>query len=231
MRLMLNGIATFISSFAVVEIGVAIVLLLSGFGLPVPEDIPLLLGGFFCSEAGGSLSRLIVMIPLTYGAVMTADLMVFWLGWRYGQQVIALPILNHLLSPARLEKAEQTFARHGGKTLFAARFMPGLRSAVFIAAGICRTPRWKMVVFDGTAALLSVPLWVLAGYYFGENIPDVLHFASHVKGILFGLAAAAVLSYVLYRLRQHRLREKPQTDGRRLMPSKVEPDSAGDAGL
>lgn len=228
---MLNGIATFISSFAVVEIGVVVVLLLGGFGLPIPEDVPLLLGGFFCSEAGGSLSRLVVMIPLTYGAVMAADLMVFWLGWRYGQHAIALPILNHLLSPARLEKAEQTFARHGGKTLFAARFMPGLRSAVFIAAGICRTPPWKMVVFDGTAALLSVPLWVLAGYYFGENIPDILHHVAQVKGIVFAIFAAIVLSYVLYRLRQHRLKETTQANGVRLMPAKAEPDSAGDAGL
>jgi membrane protein DedA with SNARE-associated domain len=201
---MLNGILHIVSVFPFVEVGIVAVLLLSGFGIPIPEDIPLLLGGFFCSKTGGALSHLWLMIPLTYAAVIGADLIVFSLGWRFGRHVIALPVLRHILIPARIARAEEVFARHGGKTLFAARFMPGLRSAVFISAGICRTPLWKMLVFDGGAGLLSVPLWVWVGYAFGEHIPQIHAYASRIKTVLLIAVALIVLVALVYQLRQHR---------------------------
>ena len=112
--------------------------------------------------------------------------------------MIDLPLLHEIISPARLEKAQQSFHNHGGKTLATARFLPGLRSAVFIAAGIFRIPLWKMLVFDGGAALVSVPLWVLAGYFFGEHIPQILEYARQVKEWLFGLVVAAIAATLLY---------------------------------
>ena len=68
---------------------------------------------------------------------------------------------------------------------------------MFIAAGIFRIPLWKMLVFDGGAALISVPLWVLAGYFFGEHIPQILEYARHVKEWLFGLVLAAIAGVAL----------------------------------
>jgi membrane protein DedA with SNARE-associated domain len=201
---MYDEILALISVFALAEIGVVAVLLLSGFGAPIPEDIPLLLAGFFCSEAGGRLSHLSMMLPLTYAAVLGADLIVYGLGRRYGRHVVELPFLRRLLTTARLEIAEQTFHEHGGKTLAIARFLPGLRSAVFITAGIFRIPLWKMVAYDGGAALISVPLWVFFGYFFGEHIPQILHYAGQVRLwlLLAGCGAATLVACRYFWLRQ-----------------------------
>ena len=201
---MYEGIRDFVLAFPVVEIGITAVLLISGLGVPIPEDIPLLLAGFLCSEHGGRLSHLSAMIPLTYCAVFGADLMVYGLGRRYGSHVIDFPVLRRIIVPERLAKAEQAVHQHGGKMLAVARFLPGLRSAVFITAGTFRVPLWKMVVFDGAAALASVPLWVLVGYHFGENIPQILRYANAVKGYLFVLVVAVTFALVLYFLRRER---------------------------
>lgn len=206
---MFDGIREFVIGFSFVELGVTAVLLLGGFGAPIPEDIPLLLAGFFCSEAGGRLSRLSVMLPLTYAAVLGADLIVFELGRRFGARVVYLPWLRRVLTESRLEKVSQTFHKHGGKTLAIARFLPGLRSAIFITAGVFRVPRWKMLVYDGTAALVSVPLWVLVGYACGEHIPQILNFAQELKAWLF-LAGFVALGFVLFR--QAFLRPAPRPD-------------------
>ena len=199
---MYDAVKEFVLAFPVVEVGIMLVLLVSGLGVPIPEDIPLLLGGFLCSEHGGRLSHLSVMIPLTYAAVFGADLMVYGLGRRYGSHVIEFPVLRRIVAPSRLARAERAVHRHGGKMLAVARFLPGLRSGVFITAGSFRVPLWKMVVFDGSAALASVPLWVLAGYHFGENIPRILRYAAAAQGYLFALTAVATLAVVVCFLRR-----------------------------
>lgn len=201
---MFQEIQDFITAFPVVEIGITAVLVLSGFGLPIPEDITLLLAGFFCSTVGGRLSHLWVMIPLTYFGVLGADLILYGLGRKYGPHVVELPLLRRFLTPARLEKAEHAFHQHGGKTLAVSRFLPGFRAAVFITAGTFRIPLWKILVFDGGAALASVPVWVIVGFFFGEYIPQILLYTNRVKGYLFTLAFVAALFALLYRFFRRR---------------------------
>ncbi len=148
-------------------LGVVLVLLASGFGAPIPEDLPLIVGGYLC---GIGKAKIGIMIPVVFVAVLGADLIVYFLGRRYGHHVPRLPLLRHYLSESRLAKAEISFHKHGGKTLFLARFMPGLRAPIYFSAGAFKLPFWKMLAFDGSAALLSVPIWLLVPYYFAEKV-------------------------------------------------------------
>lgn len=148
-------------------LGVVFVLLLGGFGAPIPEDLPLLLGGYLCGKGQADVT---IMLPVTLVAVLGADLMVYFLGRRYGHHVPKLPLLRRYLSEERLTRAELSFHKHGGKTLFLARFMPGLRTPIYFSAGAFKLPVWKMVLFDGSAALISVPVWVLLAWYLGKTV-------------------------------------------------------------
>ena len=51
-----------------------------------------------------------------------------------------------------------------------ARFMPGLRTPIFMTCGIYQVGFWKFLTLDGLAALISVPVWVYVGVIFGENL-------------------------------------------------------------
>jgi membrane protein DedA with SNARE-associated domain len=149
-------------------VGVAAVLLALGFGFPLPEDIPLLTGGYLC---GIGHTHIEIMMPVCLAAVLGADAILYYLGRRYGHHVPRLPVLRRYLTESRLAKAERTFHDHGGKALFVARFLPGVRSACFFTAGTFKIPFWKFMVYDGSAALISVPtlVWLgwLGGRYFG----------------------------------------------------------------
>ncbi len=168
-------------------VGVVVILLASGLGLPIPEDLPLLLAGYCC---GIGLADIRVMLPVAFLAVMGGDSIIYFMGRRYGHRVQRLRMLRRYLTPARLARAEMSFHAHGGKTLFLARFMPGLRAAVYFSAGAFKIPFWKILVFDGTAAILSVPLWVLVAWYFADDIETVRQWS---VGVQATLVAALVL--------------------------------------
>lgn len=180
---------------------VAGVLLLSGLGLPIPEDIPLLIGGWMC---GMGYANIWVMVPLGFVCVLGADLLVFLMGRVYGHHVPRLPVIRRYLTPARLAAAERSFQKHGGKTLFVARFLPGVRSAIYFTAGTFKISTWKMLAFDGLAALLSAPALVLVGYFGTRHFDKVKAF---VEGTQWAIAAVAILAtaaFIVWRLRKRR---------------------------
>jgi membrane protein DedA with SNARE-associated domain len=172
-------------------LGIALVLIGSGCGVPLPEDIPLLLGGAMCSRHTAEvmgLSRhahthLWIMIPLCLVSVVGGDMIIYCLGRRFGHHVPRVPLLRRFLTEPRLARAESVFHRHGGKTLAVARFLPGVRTPVFFTAGTFRIPWWKMLLFDGGAAMVSVPVWILVGFFFGEHMKEIAHEAKIVLTI------------------------------------------------
>ncbi|MCC7145749.1 MAG: DedA family protein [Phycisphaeraceae bacterium] len=181
-------------------LGVVLVLLASGFGLPLPEDLPLLIAGYLCAIG---TAELWLMIPITFLAVIGADIILFFVGRKFGQHATKLPLLRRFLDQRHLDKAERAFIKHGGKTLFVARFLPGVRSAVFFTAGACRTPVWKMVVFDGSAALISVPTIVTLGYLFAAEFDRIHEQIKDWEAIIVGTIVVGIVVMVIYqRLRR-----------------------------
>lgn len=185
-------------------VAVIVLLLLGGFGVPLPEDMPLILGGYFCYVYPEHLD-IWVMVPLCFGAVMAGDLIMYTLGRVWGDKVRDLPLLRRYLTADRLEKAQLKFHEHGGKALFIARFLPGLRTATFFSAGVFKIPAWKMLAFDGGAALLSVPALVVVPYLLGHYITQVKDLLKEAQLALVALLALMlVFYYVYYRLRSMR---------------------------
>jgi len=178
--------ATWIANFS--YFGVFAVLMLSGMGLPIPEDLPLLLGGYLCATGA---AQLWLMLPLTFITVVGADCVLYGLGRRWGQHVPRLPIISRFLDEKHLDRAQRSFHRHGGKTLFLVRFLPGVRAATYFTAGAFRIPFWKMLTADGLAALISVPVVVMVGWLFASHI-DLIRQLSRDAQI--ALAAGLVLS-------------------------------------
>ncbi len=178
------------------------ILLLSGFGLPIPEDIPLITAGVLCYN---EMADLPTMLVLTFIFVVGADLMLFCLGRQYGHHVPRLPLVRHYLTPARILRAEKYFVDHGGKTLFIGRVLPGLRAPIFFSAGVCRIPAWKMIVYDGSAAILSVPALVLLGYFGAEQIDKFRRWAAFGEWgivVLIVLGVACLVGWKVWRRRR-----------------------------
>lgn len=174
------------------------ILLLSGFGLPLPEDIPIIIAGYLC---GKGFANPWIMFPGVYFSILLADWFVFFLGRRYGHHVSRLPLLRRYLTGHRLARAEHMLHRHGGKYIFVARFMPGLRTPLYFSAGLFKIPHWKFLLIDATAVTVSVPLLFWLSYAFADHIDLVRQWAEEAQlaaAGLFILLVAAIVAWKVY---------------------------------
>ncbi len=202
-------------------LGLFSVLLAAGFGLPLPEDIPLILAGVCVSKGDAHLG---LMIATGLAGVMFGDSALFFLGRRYGVGILERRWFRRFARPWLVERAREKYARHGAKILFAARFMPGLRSILFLIAGTFRVPYWKLLAFDGSAALISVPAWILAGWYFSENL-DKLIADARLAGIVLGAVfVVALIGWIIWEYYHNlrRLRRETLVAGAELPASATE---------
>lgn len=185
------------------------VLLLTGFGLPLPEDLPIIVGGYLAATMEEVNPW--IMFAALFSAVMVADSIVFWLGRRYGHHVRRLPVIRRYLTDRNMARAENLLNKHGGKFVFMARFLPGLRTPAILTAGTFKVPYWKLLVYDGTAALVSVPVIFFLAYYFADQIDEVRKWLQDAQMTAFGIIALVVIVFIGLKLwlgRRRRIKEE-----------------------
>jgi membrane protein DedA with SNARE-associated domain len=156
------------------------VLLLCGFGLPLPEDIVLVTGGvlaWLASPLESPSFRTMVADPglhrmaaVGLAGILAGDSVIYWMGRRLGVRVAEFRLLRRLVPPDKLEEVEKRLRHRGKIVVVIARYLPGLRAPTYFTVGHSRLPYWQFLVFDGMAALVSAPLWVCLGFWFGDDI-------------------------------------------------------------
>ncbi len=178
----------------------SLIIVICGLGVPIPEDITLLTMGYltYLPMPDGSVrphASVVLAAAMGFVACMGGDGIMFAIGRRYGLSIVGHRPFRWLLTPERIENARQVVAKHGPKMLFAARFMPGLRSVGFFAAGSLGTPYVRFLTFDGLAAMISVPFLVFAGWYWGDRIDWAISQARRAEhGMLILILAVTALT-------------------------------------
>jgi len=147
------------------------VLLLCGLGLPIPEDIVLIAAGVLGESLGRSW---IEVSALMYAGVLGGDCITFFAGRHVGGWLLTSRWFQRIVSPDKQAKVAGFFHRYGPMGLFIGRFLPGLRAPIFFTAGSMKVPFWKMLLFDGVAALISVPVFVWLGHWLWAKFQDDL---------------------------------------------------------
>lgn len=167
----------------------------SGFGLPINEDILLLVAA--------ALTLKDVMDPLPLIAVgwcglLAADTLVFHWGRLLGVRLLRHRFMARWVPEARLVAMQNTMLRYGPGYIFLVRFMPGMRTALFFAAGSLKMPYRYMLVYDGAAALVELPLLVYAVRYVGGRWEEILALVQRFQGFLVPVIVLLVVVVWLY---------------------------------
>src|SRR5689334_12695210 len=131
-----------------------------GLGLPLPEDVPLLLGGYFV--ALGKMKLLWVAVVAWCG-IIAGDCVLYSLARRYGLNITRVPFVGKHVTKERILWAEQKFERWGVWVVGVCRMFAGVRGAMVIAAGAIRFNFLKFIIADGLAAIVSGGLFVFLG--------------------------------------------------------------------
>lgn len=184
------------------------VLLICGFGVPIPEDITLVAGGII---SGLGYTNVHWMFAVGMLGVLAGDGIMFTGGRVFGQRVLRFRLIAKVMTPERFVATQEKFARYGNWVLFVARFLPGLRSAIFLTAGMTRrVSYWRFLFMDGVAALISVPIWVYLGYYGARKREWLMSMVSRGQtGILIALVVGGLILGGIY---WHKKRSKLQTN-------------------
>ncbi len=186
-------------------IGLLALLVLCGLGLPIPEDIILLTTGVLVRESGGSW---LLASCVMYAGVLAGDSLAFLLGRHLGKRLLASRWALRFMPSCKQQRIEDLFRRYGSTVYFVARFLPGLRAAIFCSAGAMKAKYLRFVLFDGLAALVSVPLFVWLGHMlwgrFGNDVAKLNALLAQTHNITLGLTVGlvVVVGTVIWSLRR-----------------------------
>jgi membrane protein DedA with SNARE-associated domain len=134
---------------------------LENTGLPVPGETALLAGAALAHFGQLSLGRVIVT---AIAAAILGDNLGFFIGRHGGRRLAERHGWRVGLTPGRLLEFDRFFLRHGPKTVFAARFITGLRVVGAVLAGGSGMKWPVFLFFNATGAVVWCTAIASAGY-------------------------------------------------------------------
>jgi len=184
--------------------GLLTVLVLCGMGLPLPEDVILVAGGFLVHR--GVIQYPMTLIVALFG-VVAGDNCLFFLGRRFGTGLVAYLGIGRPRSRRQIDWLKDFMRRHGHRAILYARFVAGLRALVYLTAGSLGVNPLRFFLYDLTGAVISVPIMVTLGYLFGNELEAVLRYIGGFEKLLWILAllscAIIAMRTLIYTTREH----------------------------
>lgn len=188
-------------------LGIVVVLILTGSGLPIPEEIPIIAAGVASSV--GTLNPWWAFVCCLIGA-LAGDSVIYVIGYHFGHSLVTrYPRFAQLLHAEREARIEAMIRRHGLKVFFLSRFMVGVRAPVYLTAGILRMSFRRFILIDTVCATAVVGLFFGLGYAYGDRVTALIQLIRRSEiGLSLAVVTGAclVVCYYLWR-RRRRMRD------------------------
>ena len=210
-------------------LGILGTLLIAGFGFPIPEEIPIVTAGAFVGHdstedhnpelvgaiAGGPISYLVpprtgltkwyIMLPVCIFGVVLGDCVLFFAGRWFGPWILSRAwVQKRVLTPAKRAQIEANFEKRGVMILLGARLTPGIRTPVFIMAGVLRMPISRFLLADSLYAIPGVNLLFWLAYWFTDQFVETIKAVDTHRPLAIMVVLAAVCGIVLYKVLANR---------------------------
>lgn len=176
------GTASYVILFAIIfaETGLVFVPFLPGDSLLFAAGAFAALGSF----------NVVALLILLYVAAILGDTVNYWIGHFFGQKIIDNPKIP-FINQKHIDETQEFYKKHGGKTIFLARFVPIVRTFAPFVAGVGKMDYKKFIEYNLTGGFVWVVGFTLLGYFFG-NIPFVKDNFSVVVLAIIALSVAPI---------------------------------------
>lgn len=191
---------------------IVLFMILSAFGMPIPEEIVLISAGFVGHMAlhpedypppypGAPSVNIYVLAAVSFVAVVGADFLIYVLGKKFGPRMFKMKWFARLISENSLDRIQRWTRKYGAWAVFAFRFTPGVRFPGHLMCGAMGLSPWRFFGVDIIAAGISVPTQVLLVSLYGETI---LRYFGKFKIVLFSTFAVLLVVFLVYKFIQRR---------------------------
>ena len=172
----------------------------------IPSEIVLSYGGFMVGL--GHINFVGAVIAGTIGATI-AQLILYWIGSLGGRPFLKRYGKYLLIHKKHLDISEKWFEKYGGGVVFFARFVPVVRQAISIPAGIAKMPIGKFVFFT---VLATVP-WCILFIYLGIKLGQIWSQIKEVTAPYVDTAAIVIIAifavFIIFKMWRSRRKFKP----------------------
>ena len=139
-------------------------LLLTAFGLPIPEEISVLtLGVLLASESNNLIEIWVIAIV----GIIGSDLIAWYIGRKVG--LTPTGVVGKLVGEEQIEDISVFYERWGDWAIFIARQLPGMRFPTFFFAGASKVSIRRFLWIDLLAAQITANLYLFLGYSFAQQ--------------------------------------------------------------
>lgn len=158
----------------------------------LPGDSLLFAAGAFA--AIGSFN-LYLVLGILFVAAFLGDTANYWIGHFFGQKIIDNPKIP-FINQKHIDETQVFYAKHGGKTIFLARFVPIIRTFAPFVAGVGKMHYGDFIKYNLVGGFVWVFGFTLLGFFFG-NIPVVKENFSIVVLAIVALSVAPMIFEVI----------------------------------
>jgi membrane-associated protein len=162
----------------------------------LPGDSLLFVAGAVAAGGGMYVHALFAVLVL---ASFLGDNTNYWIGRFVGPRVFGREGAKWL-KPEHLQRTHQFYAKHGGKTVLIARFVPIVRTFAPFVAGMGHMVYPRFVAYAAGGAVLWIGSLVYAGYFFG-NLPIV---RNNLSLVIVGIVLLSITPGIVEYLRNRR---------------------------
>ena len=145
-----------------------------------------------------------IFLPICILGVVISDGLLYGMGRYWGPKLFEKRWVQRFIPAEKRERIEENFHKYGVLVLMFARFLPAIRSPIFIMAGVMRLSFTRFLLADGIYAIPGVSLLFALAFWFGDQMRElVLRAEGKLKSVVILVAISAVAGYLLYHFLRH----------------------------
>jgi membrane protein DedA with SNARE-associated domain len=152
-------------------LGAFLALILGGIGLPpIPEEgVVVAAGAWVASTTPEYVPYNWIILPVCIAGILVSDALLYSIGRFWGTRMLQHRWMARILTPDKLRQIQHNFHHYGIKILLVVRWIPGIRSPLFLTAGTMRLPFVRFIVADAVAAACGHALLFFLSYLFTDQ--------------------------------------------------------------
>lgn len=167
-------------------------IMLSGVGLALGEDIIVIPAGMLIATEHLPMWQTTLA---AYLGVVLADILWFFICFRYGTPLLHRRWFKKLVHPRRLLQAKHQIEQRGAWMIVVTRFIPASRTTAITMAGMLHMSPWKFSLAVASCALISTPLQLGIGYLIASGIgsKNIAHMIMAIVGVIVLFFALTII--------------------------------------